>query len=45
MFDQFKNKFPLDEKQWGDYVSCFKRIQVATKTTLLKEGDVYQCNI
>jgi CRP-like cAMP-binding protein len=40
MFDQFKNKFPLDEKHWSDYISCFKYIQVPAKTTLLQEGEI-----
>jgi CRP-like cAMP-binding protein len=40
MFDQFRNKFPLDDDKWSDYISCFKRIKVAAKTVLLKEGDI-----
>jgi len=40
MFDQFKNKFPLDEKHWNDYISCFKRMQVPAKTILLQEGEI-----
>ena len=40
MFDQFKNKFPLDEKKWNDYISCFKRVVVPAKTVLLKEGEI-----
>ncbi len=40
MFDQFKNKFPLDEKHWNDYISCFKQIRVPAKTRLLKEGEI-----
>src|ERR1700712_4021524 len=40
MFDQFKHKFPLNEKQWCDYISCFKRIEVPAKTTLLREGEI-----
>ena len=40
MFDQFKNKFPLDDNRWIDYTSCFKRIQVPAKTILLKEGEI-----
>src|SRR5450432_4575169 len=40
MFDQLKNKFPLDNHKWADYISCFKRIEVAPKTVLLKEGEV-----
>ncbi len=42
MFNQFKNKFPLDEEHWNDYTSCFKRIEVPAKTVLLKEGDISQ---
>jgi CRP-like cAMP-binding protein len=40
MFDQFKNKFPLDEEQWNDYISCFKRMEVPARTVLLKEGEI-----
>jgi len=40
MFDQFKNKFPVNEHKWNDYISCFNRIQVPAKTTLLKEGEI-----
>lgn len=40
MFEQFKNKFPLSQAHWNDYVSCFKRITVPAKTVLLKEGEV-----
>ncbi len=40
MFEQFRDKFPLDDNQWVDYVNCFKRIEVPAKTLLLKEGEV-----
>lgn len=40
MFEQLRNRFSIDEKQWGDYISCFKRIQLPAKTTLLKEGEI-----
>jgi CRP-like cAMP-binding protein len=40
MFDQFKNKFSLDEEHWNDYISCFKRVVVPAKTVLLKEGEI-----
>jgi CRP-like cAMP-binding protein len=40
MFEQFRDKFPLDDNQWADYVNCFKRIEVPAKTLLLKEGEV-----
>ncbi len=40
MLDQLRNQFSIDEKQWDNYVSCFKQIQVPAKTTLLKEGDI-----
>jgi CRP-like cAMP-binding protein len=40
MFDQFKNKFPVDEEHWQDYLSCFSRIEVPAKTVLLKEGEI-----
>ena len=40
MFDQLKNKFPLDNGKWMNALSCFNRIQIPAKTTLLKEGDI-----
>lgn len=40
MFEQFRNKFPLDDDKWMEYTGCFKRIKVAAKTILLKEGDI-----
>ncbi len=40
MFNQFKNKFPLDEEHWNDYINCFKRMGVPAKTVLLKEGEI-----
>jgi len=40
MFEQHKNKFPLDDDKWLDYISCFKRIQIPAKTVLLKEGEI-----
>jgi len=40
MFEQFRNKFPFDDKKWGDYISCFKRIEVPARTVLLYEGEV-----
>jgi CRP-like cAMP-binding protein len=39
MFEQFRNKFPLDNDKWFDYVSCFKRIEIPAKTVLLNEGE------
>ena len=40
MFEQYKNKFPLGDEKWLDYISCFKRLEVGAKTVLLKEGDI-----
>ncbi|KAA5532750.1 Crp/Fnr family transcriptional regulator [Taibaiella lutea] len=40
MFDRFKNKFPLDDDKWMQYLSYFKRMDVAAKTTLLREGEI-----
>jgi CRP-like cAMP-binding protein len=40
MFEQFRNKFPLDNKKWDDYINCFKRIRVPAKTVLLNEGEI-----
>lgn len=40
MFEQFRNKFPLDDDTWNGYTGCFKRLEVPAKTILLNEGDV-----
>lgn len=39
MFEQFRNRFPLDDDKWNDYISCFNRIEVPSKTVLLKEDE------
>jgi CRP-like cAMP-binding protein len=40
MLEQLRNKFSIDEKQWNNYESCFKLIQVPAKTILLREGEI-----
>jgi CRP-like cAMP-binding protein len=40
MFNQFRNKFPLADEKWLEYTSYFNRIEVASKTTLLEEGEI-----
>ena len=40
MFDQFRNKFPLDDSKWIEYINCFNRIEVPAKTILLEEGEI-----
>jgi CRP-like cAMP-binding protein len=40
MFEQHRNKFPLDDNKWHEYISCFKRIEVPAKTVLLHEGKI-----
>lgn len=40
MFDQFKDKFPLPEDKWNEYVGYYKRMEVPAKTILLKEGEI-----
>ena len=40
MFEQFRNKFPLDDDKWNDYTGCFKRMKVSARTAVLKEGDI-----
>jgi len=41
MFEQFRNKFQLylNDATWHNYINCFHRIEVATKTILLNEGE------
>lgn len=40
MFEQFKNKFQLNDDKWNEYVNCFNQITIPAKTILLKEGKV-----
>ena len=40
MFNQFRNKFPLDDSKWIEYTNHFYRIEVPAKTTLLEEGEI-----
>lgn len=40
MFEYFRNKIPLDDDKWNEYISYFKCIKVPSKTVLLKEGDI-----
>ncbi|MEN2488922.1 Crp/Fnr family transcriptional regulator [Flavobacterium sp. B11] len=40
MFSQFRNKFPLTDQKWNEYIGYFNRIEVPAKTTLLEEGEV-----
>lgn len=39
MFEQFRDKFPLDNDTWDIYVSYFKRLEVPARTVLLNEGE------
>lgn len=40
MFERFRHKFPLNDDKWSDYTSCFKRIEVPSRTILLNEGEI-----
>ena len=40
MFEQYRDKLPLDDDKWAEYTSCFKRMEVPTKTVLIHEGDI-----
>jgi hypothetical protein len=40
MFNQFQNKFPLEEIKWVEYTNYFNRLEVPTKTILLEEGEI-----
>lgn len=40
MFNQFRNKFPLADEKWNEYIGYFNRLEVPAKTTLLEEGEV-----
>ncbi|WP_225859753.1 MULTISPECIES: Crp/Fnr family transcriptional regulator [Chitinophaga] len=39
MFEQFRNNFELSDEKWNHYTACFHKIQVPTKTILLKENE------
>lgn len=40
MFNQFRNKFPLNDSKWIEYTNSFQRIEVPAKTILLEEGEI-----
>lgn len=40
MFEQFKDKFQLDDDKWSAYINCFKRIEIPAKILLLREGEI-----
>lgn len=40
MFDQFRNKFPLQDSKWREYTNHFNRLEVPAKTVLLEEGEI-----
>ena len=39
MFEQLKNRLPLDNDTWNTYVGYFKRLEVPARTVLLSEGE------
>ncbi|MBF4491028.1 Crp/Fnr family transcriptional regulator [Flavobacterium sp. MR2016-29] len=40
MFNQFRDKFPLDDAKWIQYTNSFNRLEVPAKTVLLEEGEI-----
>lgn len=40
MLDRFRNRFPVTDKKWAEYISYFKRMKAPAKTTLLEEGAI-----
>ena len=40
MFDQFRDKFRLDDEKWNRYTNYFNKVKVPVKTILLNEGEV-----
>lgn len=40
MFDQFRNKFPINDSKWNEYINYFNRLEVPAKTILLEEGEI-----
>lgn len=39
MFEQFRDKIPLADDKWSDYIRCFNRMEVPAKTVLLNEEE------
>lgn len=37
MFGQLRDTLQLDDHTWNDYMSCFKRMDVAARAVLLNE--------
>ena len=40
MFDQFRDKFRLDDEKWNRYINYFNKMKVPAKTVLLNEGEI-----
>lgn len=40
MFNQFRNKFALNDSKLIEYTSYFQRLEVPAKTILLEEGEI-----
>lgn len=40
MFDQFRNKFSLNDTKWIEFTNHFNRLEVPAKTLLLEEGEI-----
>lgn len=40
MFDQFRDKVPIDDEKWKDYTSCFNRMTAPANHALLNEGEI-----
>jgi CRP-like cAMP-binding protein len=40
MFNRFRDKFPITNEKWNEYTSYLNRIEVASKTVLIEEGEV-----
>ena len=40
IFEQFRNRFPIKDEKWDEYISYFNVLKVPAKTTILQEGDI-----
>lgn len=40
MFDHLKNKFPIEDPKWEQYIQYFNKLEIPAKTILLNEGEV-----
>ncbi|TDW48630.1 CRP-like cAMP-binding protein [Flavobacterium sp. 270] len=40
MFDHLKNKFPIEDHLWENYIPYFNKLEIPARTVLLNEGEI-----